>query len=391
MIITDIIKSSVLINQPAFARLPIENVHGNNFLALSSLLFATIELRARSGTFTTPYFAPVKENYKLFKLRVTNDNLADLYDSRALEIFNFAKSNGKNICVCWSGGIDSTSMLTSFLKNLSVNDLSIVHVVLTSSSLLENYNFYKNFISGKVKCIHYNSIKLNNEFLDKNILLHGDPADGLFGTVVANYKNFVAGGEHLEPWKKHYKKMGAVLNKKGSMLGPKTSNFGDWFVKKISDNIEEVGESHHISTVVDWWWWAYFNFRWQTETEKLLYFMRLPSRCFDPISESNLKIFREYNFYGTEKFQLWSYSNLKNISTKQHKSYPKKYICDFTKDEIFLKNKKKVGILGPNGKEWQHRKIRINIPFFFDKHHQGHNQDHNIKHILKMLLEKYKG
>jgi hypothetical protein len=70
--------------------------------------------------------------------------------------------------------------------------------------------------------------------------------------------------------------------------------------------------------------------------------MRTPNISFGPISKSNLKIFREYNFFNSEKFQLWSYSNLKELVTHdvtKHKIQPKKYISAFTKNEIYTKNK----------------------------------------------------
>ena len=35
----------------------------------------SIELRARSGTFTTPYHAPIQNGYGLFKLRYIEDKL----------------------------------------------------------------------------------------------------------------------------------------------------------------------------------------------------------------------------------------------------------------------------------------------------------------------------
>jgi hypothetical protein len=390
MTIFDKIKNSKLIHQQAFDKLPIDNIHGANYLALCRLLFGTIELRARSGTFTTPYHAPIQNGYELFNLRYIEDKLSDLYDARAIEIFNYAKTNQKKIYICWSGGIDSTSILTSFLKNLSESDLEIIHVLCTGSSLLENYDFYKNFLSKKIKCSNYGSITLSNDFLDKNILLHGDPGDCVFGCSLSMYRDFISKQEHLEPWKKHYKKIIEELNHRGKMYSEKTSTFGSWIVKKISDNIEEVGQADYISTVADWWWWVYFNFRWQVETERMFLFMRIPNNFFGPISKFNLKIFREYNFFNSEKFQLWSYSNLKELVTHdvtKHKIQPKKYISAFTKNEIYTKNKTKIGIVNPNNRNKGVRQT----PYFFDEDWQGYQKTPELYEIFRMLLEKYKG
>jgi len=383
------IKNSNSIYQIAFQDMPINNIKAKNYISTCRLLMGTIDLRARSGTFTTPYRANLQPGYELFKLRYIDNSLSDLYDARALEIFNYAKKNNKKINICWSGGIDSTSVLTAFLKNLSKNDLEILNVLSTGSSIIENYDFYKNFISQKIKCSSINSIILNDDFLNKNILLTGDPADCIFGCSIGMYRDFINRQEHLQPWKNHYKKMIEKLDMIGKEFSPNTATFGSWYVKKISDNLEEVRQADYLNTIADWWWWAYFNFRWQCEVERMFINLR-PLNSRESISESNIKDFQKYTFFNTENFQLWSYSNIKKLITDditQHKAAPKKYITEFTKNEIFQKNKVKVALPGPN-----HRlRSKIELPYFYDKNWQGYTKTHEIHEIFKMLLEKYNG
>lgn len=383
------IKNSNSIYQRAFWRMPINNIKGKNYVSVCRLLMGTIDLRARSGTFVTPYRANIQPGYKLFELRHINDSLFDLYDSRALEIFNYAKKSNKKINICWSGGIDSTSVLIAFLKNLSKNDLEILNILSTGSSIIENYEFYKEFISGKIKCISINSIVLNDEFLNKNILLTGDPGDCIFGCSISMYRDFINRQEHLQPWKNHYKKMIEKLDMIGKEFDPGTTTFGSWYVKKISDNLEEVGQANYLNTIVDWWWWTYFNFRWQCEAERMFINLR-PLNYKEPISELNIKDFQKYTFFNTEKFQLWSYSNIKKLITNditQHKAAPKKYITEFTKNKVFQKNKGKVSLPAPNTRLLD----KISLPYFYDKHWQGYEKTQEIYEIFKMFLEKYKG
>ena len=111
------------------------------------LLIGILDLRARLGTFTTPWNIPSNPLYKIPEFKIIKDTLKDLLDTRALEIYNEAKNTNKKIAVMWSGGIDSTAVLTAFLKNIPIVDQNIITVVCDTNSILENIEFYKKFIS----------------------------------------------------------------------------------------------------------------------------------------------------------------------------------------------------------------------------------------------------
>ena len=165
--------------------------HAKYWIRTQHLLMGIIDLRARVGTFTTPWNIPSNSLYKIPEFKIINDSLEDLLDERALEIYYSAKKTNKKIAIMWSGGIDSTSVLTAFLKNVPVADKNIITVVCDTNSILENIEFYKKFISNKLTCIHYRTINITEEFLQSYILLHGDPGDCLFGPSISKYQYFV--------------------------------------------------------------------------------------------------------------------------------------------------------------------------------------------------------
>lgn len=383
------IQESKIINSHALSSFNIKNIYGNYWVCLSKVLIGTLDLRARMGTFNNPYNAKSSPLYAMPALRNIDVKLADLYDERAIEIFKNAKIQNKKICIMWSGGIDSTSILVSFLKNLSPSDHEILTVILTTTSIIENFNFYSKFISEKLNCLNYLDVEMTDDFLNKHIVIHGDPGDCLFGPSMPMYRSFIANGTHNTRWKDHLPKMKEELNKIAGTVMPH-KNFGDWYVDKITNNLIDSKQDTYVSSISDWWWWAYFNFRWEFSCQRPFFYLRNFS-CVHSISQHNINEFAKNTFFNTEKFQLWSYSNLKSLvggDVRNHKKEIKEYIFHFDQDENFQKNKDKVGTFTPIS----YIRSKIITPFYYDKNWVGYDFGHkNLRNIAEILLEKYKG
>ncbi len=372
---------------------PYKNKYANMWLAGIKLLVGTVDLRPRSGTFTTPWMAPSSALYKIPKLEFVSETLSDLLDQRAIEINSEANRSNKRIAIMWSGGIDSTMILTSFLKNLSDNDKAKLTIILTTTSILENIDFYLKYIRDKIECLNYLKINIDDNFLNQYILLHGDPADCLFGPSIPMYLHFVQREQHLMPWKENLEKMKEHLNLFAIKNNFNVSNFGDWYVDKISNNLMETGQDKHVTTIANWWWWAYFNFRWEFSCQRPFFYLRAKS-YEKSISEKNITDFAKNTFLNTDKFQLWSYSNLKkliNHDLSSHKQLAKDYVFEFDKNEIYFKNKIKIGTYTPS----LIIRINNNRPVYYDKNWAGYNYEqpdsYRLKNILNLLLEGYKG
>jgi len=348
-----------------------------------------IDLRARVGTFTTPWNIPSNSLYKIPEFKIINDSLEDLLDERALEIYNSAKKTNKKIAIMWSGGIDSTSVLTAFLKNVPVADKNIITVVCDTNSILENIEFYKKYISNKLTCIHYRTINITQEFLQSYILLHGDPGDCLFGPSISKYQYFIDRGLHLEPWKNHLDKMKELLEIPHIDPTSYQPGFGDWYVNKITNNLEETKQSTYLTSIAEWWFWTYYNFKWEFSCQRPFAYLR---RDFTTkFSDNVIKEFAQNTFFNTEKFQQWAYSNIKKNIPKDfslHKKEVKMYIYEFTKNLDYLKHKSKLPARPAN------LDLITSSPFqpiYYTKNWQGVLDDSLSIQTLKVLLERYQG
>ena len=64
------------------------------------------DLRARLGTFSTPWRAPSNPMYAAPEFRVNSNTLSELLDQRAMQLLEISRSQQKKVMVLWSGGID---------------------------------------------------------------------------------------------------------------------------------------------------------------------------------------------------------------------------------------------------------------------------------------------
>lgn len=363
--------------------------HAKFWIRTQHLLVGIFDLKARIGTFTTPWNIPSNPLYKIPEFKIINDSLKDLLDARAIELYHKAKKNNKKIAVMWSGGIDSTAVLTSFLKNISNTDKDIITVICDTNSILENIEFYKKFISNNLKCIHYRTLDMTEEFLQSHILVHGDPADCLFGPSSSKYQYFIDRGQHLEPWKKHLDKMKELLEIPHIDPVSYEPGFGEWYVNKITNNLEEVGQADYLTSVADWWFWHYYNFKWEITCQIPFLFLR---RNFtNSFSDAILKEYAHDTFFNTEKFQQWGYSNIKKSIPKDfalHKREVKTYIYEFTKDPNYLKYKSKSPSNPGNFDLIVNAPV---LPIYYTSNWKGILDDSLSIKTLKILLERYRG
>jgi hypothetical protein len=236
-----------------------------NYLLIPNVLIGVRDIRDRFGSFKDPWKSTCPPAWRPPQLTFISDSLSDIADERAVEIVNQAKRTQRKIMIMWSGGIDSTFVLTAFLKNMNQADHELLTVCLTPHSIIDNSNFYFKYLSPnkRIKLISGSDLHfVTNEFLTSNILIHGDPGDGIFGPSTSMYHFFSNEGTHLEPWKKHLNKMVETLEPtqdKDMLVQP---GLGKWLSSIISKSIEESGYADHVSTIADFWWWSYFNFKY---------------------------------------------------------------------------------------------------------------------------------
>ena len=294
-----------------------------------------ISVHDRTGTFTTPIKTDMMDHLKMPEFREFNRPFGELIDERAIELMNQVKASGKKLAVMYSGGIDSTAIVCSLLKNCSEKDIKEnVIVLLSDHSILENQNFYNNYVSKKFECVssfRFPYFVGNDNFL----LISGECADQCFGSQVTG--KFTS----YRPY---------------SFLFEKVDNVADeviaWMTGRLQDEYKQYAPKYFamfkklcdaapipIDTLYKFLWWINFTNKWQSVYVRVLpYSKNIP----------NIKILENYTtFYCPEQFQLWAMNNTDRLvrDTEESVKYIiKDYILDFNGDKDYYK-KPKVGSL----------------------------------------------
>ena len=304
-----------------------------------------------------------------------NQNLTfgDICDQVATKIIQTINQSNKKLLVGFSGGVDSTVLLTALLKNQIDTDRL---VLLTSSTLIiENQFFYKKFVENKIRCEEITQFKGNHE---DYFHIWGEFGDALFlQNSPMKFHEF-----YNLPWTTPLK--GRELNIVGWIL-KNDIKLIPWLYDKIL--IAKEFCPFTIETTGAFWWWLTFNVSWND-----IYFRRSYSMdLFGHIENKDPDMFikfknHELDFYADPKFQIWSMHNIANgeILKDGHLKYrriAKEYIYDFDKNQDYFDNKGKVD----SGSKIA-RKSKS--PFFIDsdlKTHYFHEVNLYPKILYKLL------
>lgn len=112
-------------------------------------------------------------------------NIHDLINARANEILDLASALNKKIYVLWSGGVDSTCVVTALLKNKTNQ---VIELIATSESIKDNPSFacLMQKIGIKIHILAWTKIQSFIESSDDYIITNGWGADQLFGFRMLN-------------------------------------------------------------------------------------------------------------------------------------------------------------------------------------------------------------
>jgi hypothetical protein len=240
----------------------------------------------------------------------------------------------RKIVVMYSGGIDSTLMLCSFLKTSTKKQLSNIVVLLSDESVRENENFYYNYVIKNFKCVSSYRFPyfLGN---DDYLFLSGENADQLFGSQAND--SFAL--------RNHYSDLFDDININGGMVL-------DYFISRLPDENKRYAEpiflllknivdkaQIELTNIYQFFWWINFTTKWQN-----VYLRSIPYS----MNKTTIKLQENYTtFYHTKEFQLWSLNNFDKFSCDigyYGKNVSKEYIFNFNQDKTYLK-KPKIGSL----------------------------------------------
>jgi hypothetical protein len=305
---------------------------GEAFSSYFKIFSQNITAVDRTGIISIPLNVHIPEHLQIPKFEKLNTTFEQICDNRARQLIELSQSKNKKLVVMYSGGIDSTLILCSLIKNCSKKELDNVIVLLSEISIEENINFFNNFV---VKNFNYISSYRFPYILgnDDYLFVSGENADQLFGSQV-NAEFAI---------KYNYKKLFESFdNNEGNII--------DFFIdkidnKKYAESVFQIlkklidNAPVKINSIYHFFWWINFTTKWQN-----VYVRVLPYS----MNKSTIKLEDNYTtFYSPKDFQLWAMNNT-DLLTKEGsggiKYVSKKYIYDVNGDEEYM-NKVKIGSL----------------------------------------------
>jgi hypothetical protein len=298
---------------------------------LYNLIGAAVCMNDRSGGFKQPIKQSV---YSACALPQINDSFnlsySDCCDKRAEELYELSVSTGKPLGIMWSGGIDSTMIMVSFLRKYHINDIKDrIKVIISSESKIENPEFYKKYILPNFEFL--NSEYTPWLFDSSLILVTGEFNDQLFGSDLM--KMYIASNGSASLSNSYNRDtIFAYINAK--INDGKISNI-------LINAIEESANRQGIimEKISDFFWWYNFCFKWQGVYFRM--YALISPKLFGNINEEWNKIHMQH-FYHTDYFQQWSMNHPEVryiMDWKHYKMEAKILIHEYDKDEDYFINK----------------------------------------------------
>lgn len=288
----------------------------------------------RSGTLRLP--VNTQNLFPIPTFKVFTKSYEEICNERALELLKRADEKGVRLCVFYSGGIDSTLVLVSLLKNATELQKNNITVLLSEKSIDENPNFYKKYIQNKLQV--ESSVNFMYLLGSKKMFISGENNDQIFGSDM----------------------VGKLMKAKGDDVIHKPYNRELFlsFFNDIEDNheinsfyvdiFERLAKAAPVAILTNFHflWWINFSLKWQNVFIRQLVFVT--ERNIEKINSTYIKEGYYDTFFNTNDFQLWSLNNLDKRIKNTWNSY--KWICkdiifDFTKDSEYRDNKTKIGSL----------------------------------------------
>jgi len=269
-----------------------------------------------------------------------------------------------------SGGVDSTVILTSILKNFSTADLSNIHVASNYAGVYENPKFFMEHISPNFRIIDSSELDISTELLNKYYVINGEFGDQLYAGPVYLVREFM---DNADLWETN------IRTNPDRMLQALTDQvdkpFANWYYETLIENINSTNipmETYH-----DFNWWFSFNVMWSALTLRSLKF----SRTTD---DDHLSVYLNSHipWFNTTDYQQWSMNNNKRgekYSTYAglYKTAAKRYIYDYDHDKYYYAFKPKLASSG--------RKVKIKNWFCMLSDFSTLNLDDNLQQIIELF------
>jgi len=275
----------------------------------------------------------VRSIYSIPKFQVFTKTFEEVCDDRAREVLDYSERKKKKIYIFYSGGIDSTLVMVSLLKNASKSQKKNMIVLLSDHSINENPKFYNDYIGGKLSV--ESSLNFSYRLGEDSIFLTGEHNDHLFGSVWVKDLMETYGNDIVS---KPYD-----TNLLVDFFNMKEDNaeMNKFWVGKFQEIVKK--SPVQIVNFFDFFWWIGFALRWQGFVMYPL--LSIVCKTSDRVVSEEYFKNNYLTFFGTDDFQLWSMNNMDKKIKDTWKSY--KWICkdiiyEYTKDADYRDNKIKI-------------------------------------------------
>jgi hypothetical protein len=212
-------------------------------------------------------------------------------ENRVLELVQKQDSLGVPITLMYSGGIDSSMILASFIHVLGVEKTADrVKICMSREGIYENPWAWEKYIRPHFSVL--SSEKYDSMLNRTSIVVAGEGNDQLLGTDI--YKNIIQWGGS------HYLNLPATVTTITDYLRFKnlTEEEIDLWYSLIQSTVDAA--VCPIVTVGDWWWWLNFNCKWSNVYWRMLVYA-------DPSTIDKDYLCNYYQqFFNTVDFQRWS-------------------------------------------------------------------------------------
>lgn len=303
-----------------------------DWLSVYSFIDYSVALNDRSNNIKLPVSTMVPEHLALPEFKITNLTYKECCHRKVKDLIALSEQTGKEICLMYSGGIDSSVVLSSFIDVLGVEEAAKkINILMSQESILENPIMWSQFIRPHFKVTN-SKLYHRNGIDESKILVFGELNDQLFGSDILKNISIWAGSDILNT--KFTVDMGIkYLNEYCKMNVQHATIWSELLIENLKSC------PRHDSSVWDTFWWYNFALKW------INVYYRYLMRCNITAEITQEQINTSYcAFFNTEDFQLWSMNNNEDKHQGTWDSYKyagKKLVAEVTNDSNFFNRTKK--------------------------------------------------
>jgi len=307
----------------------------NDWKSIYKFISLGVGLNDRTYQFKQPVNSKIYHKYQLPQLSTTNMSYKDCCDKRAKELWDLSIRLQKPLGIMWSGGIDSTRVLVSFLENFPLAEIKDrIKVVTSYDAKIENQEFFRTYIAGKLDIVNVHTLPW---MFDRSIILvSGELNDQLFGSDLL--RNFML--ENASCFTAKFSKDIIIQYVNQRIQNMRVTSL---LVDAVVNSATTYGIT--LDKNADWFWWWNFCFKWHAVCFRSL--LVCAPNLWSNLDEDFINNY-QHNFFCTDDFQLWSINNSssRNITKWSDYKYQAKLdIFQFDKNQEYFETKLKKGSL----------------------------------------------